>query len=136
MLNAFPFTRNVTTTLMSHWYLYSLSTLKMLLLATEAVIQRCSVKKVFFEISRNSQENTCARVSFLIKLQASATGLSLSASGRETQAQVFSCEFFGISKNTLSYRTPLVAATACHQVIKFYIGGKFIPREKLEFALI
>ena len=29
---------------------------------------RCSVKKVFLEISQNSQENTCARVSFLIKL--------------------------------------------------------------------
>ena len=37
----------------------------------EAVIQRCSVKKVFLEISQNLQENTCARVSFLIKLQAS-----------------------------------------------------------------
>ena len=32
--------------------------------------QRCSVKKMFLEISQNSQENTCARVSFLIKLQA------------------------------------------------------------------
>ena len=29
-------------------------------------------KKVFFKISQNSQENTCAKVSFLIKLQASA----------------------------------------------------------------
>ena len=37
--------------------------------------RRCSVKKVFLEISQNSQENTCARVSFLIKLQAS--GLQL-----------------------------------------------------------
>ena len=37
----------------------------------EAVTQRCSIKKVFLEISQNSQENTCARVSFLIKLQAS-----------------------------------------------------------------
>ena len=37
----------------------------------EAVVQRCSVKKVFLEILQNSQENTCARVSFLIKLQAS-----------------------------------------------------------------
>ena len=30
----------------------------------EAVVQRCSAKKVFLEISQNSQENTCARVSF------------------------------------------------------------------------
>ena len=36
---------------------------------TEAVAQRCSVKKVFLEVSQNSHENTCARVSFLIKLQ-------------------------------------------------------------------
>ena len=31
----------------------------------EAVAQGCSVKKVFLEISQNSQENTCARVSSL-----------------------------------------------------------------------
>ena len=37
----------------------------------EAVARRCSVKKVFLEISQNSQENTCAIVSFLIKLQVS-----------------------------------------------------------------
>ena len=33
----------------------------------EAVVRRCSVEKVFLEISQNSQENTCARVSFLIQ---------------------------------------------------------------------
>ena len=44
--------------------------------------------KLFIEISQNSQENTCTRVSFLIKLQ--AWGL----------AQVFCCEFCEISKNT------------------------------------
>ena len=32
------------------------------------VARRCSVKKVFLEILQNSQENTYARVSFLIKL--------------------------------------------------------------------
>ena len=32
----------------------------------------CSIRKVFLKISQNSQENTCDRVSFLIKLQASA----------------------------------------------------------------
>ena len=36
----------------------------------KAVVRRCSVKKVLLEISQNSQENTCARDSFLIKLQA------------------------------------------------------------------
>ena len=34
---------------------------------TEAVVQRYSIKKVFLEISQNLQENTCARVPFLIK---------------------------------------------------------------------
>ena len=33
----------------------------------EVVVQRCFVKKVFLEISQNSQENTCVRVSFLIR---------------------------------------------------------------------
>ena len=37
--------------------------------SSEAVVWRCSVEKVFLEISHNSQENTCARDSFLIKLQ-------------------------------------------------------------------
>ena len=31
------------------------------------------MKEVFLEISQNSQENTCASASFLIKLQASGT---------------------------------------------------------------
>ena len=38
---------------------------------TEAVARRCSVKKMFLEISQNSQENTCARVSFLIQFNCS-----------------------------------------------------------------
>ena len=37
-------------------------------LFVEAVARTCSVKKMFIEISQNSQESTCARVSFLIRL--------------------------------------------------------------------
>ena len=37
----------------------------------EAVAQACSVKKMFLEILQNSQENTRARASFLLNLQAS-----------------------------------------------------------------
>ena len=51
----------------------------------EAVARRCSVKKMFLKISKNSQESTCVRVSFLIKLG--------SFIKRETVAQVFFCEF-------------------------------------------
>ena len=36
-------------------------------LSIEAVVRRCSVKNVFLEISRNSQKNTCAKDSFLLK---------------------------------------------------------------------
>ena len=43
-------------------------------------------KKVFLKFLQNSQKNTCAIVSFLIKLQGSGTGVS--------------CEFSKISKNT------------------------------------
>ena len=65
---------------------------------------------MFLEISQNSYENTCNRVSFLIKLQVlglrSATSLK-----NEALAQVFSYEFCEITENTFSYRTPPVAAS-------------------------
>ena len=38
----------------------------------EAATKGFLCKKVFLEISQNSQENTCARFSFLIKLKAEA----------------------------------------------------------------
>ena len=53
---------------------------------TEAVVQRCSVKTVFLKSSQNSQEIM-------------------------TLAQVFSCEFCEVFKNTYFYRTHLVAAS-------------------------
>ena len=42
---------------------------------SEVVVWWCSVKKVLLEISQNSKENSCARDSFLIKLQAKAQSL-------------------------------------------------------------
>ena len=39
---------------------------------TEAATRGVLCKKVLLETLKNSQENTCARVSFLIKLQASS----------------------------------------------------------------
>ena len=71
----------------------------------EAVAKRHSVKKVLLEIWQNSLENTCSRVSFLIKLQNEACNFIK----KETLAQVFSCEFFETSRNTWSYRKPPVA---------------------------
>ena len=40
---------------------------------------------------------------------------------KETLAQVFSCEFFEISKNTFSYRIPPVAASHLANYINIYI---------------
>ena len=58
-------------------------------------------KKIFLEISENLQEHTCVRVSFLIKLL--------------TLAQVFSSEFWEMSKSTFFYRTHLwtTASISC-----------------------
>ena len=60
-----------------------------------AVAGRCIVKKVLSEISQNSQENICVRVSFLIKLQTWVLQLFK----KETLAQMFSGEFCKIFKN-------------------------------------
>ena len=57
--------------------------------------RRCSLKKVFLEISQNSQENTYARVSFLINLPYPCNFIK-----KGTLTQVFSCEFYEISKNS------------------------------------
>ena len=45
-----------------HYGYFSMKTfyLKNTFLTAEAVIRRCSKKKVFLEISQNLQENTCA----------------------------------------------------------------------------
>ena len=57
----------------------------------EAATRGALCKKVFLKISQNSHENTCAFIK------------------KETLAQVFSCEFCQISKNTYLHRTPPVA---------------------------
>ena len=86
-------------------------------------------KKVFLEISKDSQENTCARVSFLIKLQAACNFIK-----KETLAQVFSCEFCEISKNTYSYRTTLMAASAFSNI--FFLLSSPIAIEGHAFSLL
>ena len=74
------------------------------LLMLESVDQ-CSVKKLFLEISQNLQK-TPDPCNFIKK---------------ETMAQVFSCEFYEISKNIFSYRTSLVAVSIiCYNHINIY----------------
>ena len=50
-------------------------------------------------MSKNSPENTCARVSISIKFQAWGPE-ACKFINKEPLAQVFSCEFWEISKNT------------------------------------
>ena len=57
---------------------------------------RCPTKKLFLNISQNSQENTCYIISFSIKLW--AWGLQLIKV--ETLAQVLFCKFYEILKDT------------------------------------
>ena len=59
-----------------------------------------SVKKVFLErCSQNSQEKACIRDSILTKLHSCKKECKKGCK-KETLAQVFSCEFSKISKNT------------------------------------
>ena len=62
---------------------------------------------MFLEISQDSQENTCARVSFLIKLQTKACNFIK----KGTLAQMFSCELCEISKSTFFTEHPWTTAS-------------------------
>ena len=86
-----------------------------------------------------NKEKKCARVSFLMKLEAACN-----FSKSETLTQVFSCEFCEVFKNIFFYRTPLVAASvyllwraSCNS-LKISYGdmnqGNCQAMEKLRFA--
>ena len=79
-----------------------------------------SVKNMFLEISRNSQESTCASLFFNNFIK------------KETLAQVFSGEFCEISKNAFSYRTPPVAASVFDTPIKHFFR-KYSLQSSMEF---
>ena len=67
---------------------------------------------VSLKISQNSQENTCSRASFLVKLE-----------GRGT---VFFCEFCEIVNSTFFYRIPLVTASNSESYIFVICPDSFI----------
>ena len=69
--------------------------------------RRCSIKIDNLKILQNSLENTCVRVSFLIKLQA----LTCNFIKKEALAQVFFCEFYEIFKNTFFTEHPRATAS-------------------------
>ena len=74
--------------------------------------QRCSVKKTFWKISQNSQENTCARASFLIKLQATILWKE------RLWHRCFPVSFSEIFQNV--FFTEHLRATAFHKILSMY----------------
>ena len=88
--------------------------------SSEVNIRRCSVEKVILKILQNSQEDTCARVSYY--------WVSVK---KETLALVFSFEFCKISKNTF-YRTSPVAASES----KIKLSERVEWNEELHFVWI
>ena len=91
----------------------------------DAVSQTCSLKKAFLEILQNLQENTCARVSFLIKLQAPPGNLL-----KKILAQVFSSEFCKISNNTFFTEYLWVSASG---YFTFHNSPKFCQSSPLNW---
>ena len=80
-------------------------------------------EKVSFEVSQNSQENTCARVSILLKLEASACNFIK----KDSLAQVFSCEFCEIFLDTF-FTEHLWAIASMY--------GKIFPLQKVIFVFL
>ena len=80
--------------------------MKASVLQPEAATRGVLCKKVFLEISQNSQENSCARISFLIKLQAWLATLLK----KRLWQRCLPVNFTEFLRTTFSYRTPPVAA--------------------------
>ena len=91
----------------------------------EEVSRRCSVKKVFLKISQNSQKNTCARVSFLIKLQAIGGVLRTSATllKKRFWHRCFPVNFAKFSRTPFFQKTPPVAASIYFLLHFLYISS-------------
>ena len=101
----------------------------------KAVVQRCSVKKVFLNISQNSQENTCARFSFLIKLQT----WCLQFYYKRDCHRCFPVNFAIFLRTPFFYRTPLVAAYGNDLFFQFLFcwttGNADLKKYMVRFAL-
>ena len=100
-------------------------------------------EKAFLEISQNSQENTCARVSFLIKLQTQEK--------EKTPTQVFYygiCEIFETSTLKNIYERLLLSADSILiqinisrsatklEVFLFYLPSSNLKQKKNDLATI
>ena len=118
--------------LMPYWY-QTKTKMRLIMVNTsfvfssEAVVRKCSVKKVFLEISQNSQKITCATVSFLVKLQ--AWGLQFYLLKKKPWHRCFSMNFAKF------LRAPPVVASVTYRItlIKFMVT--LLIRCKLKWAI-
>ena len=104
--------------------------LGILLRYPEAVVRKCSIKRVFLNISQNSEENNCAGVSFSTKLQ-------VDYCRKEIAARVFSYKIAtSFIKNISGWR---ILDTKFFQAFFFFflhIFQKRTFRQRFIFAII
>ena len=79
-----------------------------------SIHRRCSVRK---GVLRNFTNFTGKHLCQSLFFNEVATLRSAILLKKETLAQVFSCEFCEIPKNTLFYRTPLVVASEWYEIV-------------------
>ena len=75
-----------------------------------SVVRKCSVKKMFLETSQNSRENTCARVSFLIKF---TDFIKKRLWRRRFPASFINCEHLRIPFFLFYWTPSMIASVAC-----------------------
>ena len=92
----------------------------------EVIVRSCSVRKVFLKIWQKFTGNHLCQSLFLIKLQADACNFIKN----KTLAQVFSCEFCQIFKNTYFVEHLRTTASACNyfnfQFNHFHVTNFFL----------
>ena len=111
-----------------HWLLWFLVKMVLVILTTEVVAWRSSVKKVSLKIPQNLQEKTCVEVSFLIKLQISGSQRYWKRNSNAASLWIL----LNFARTTFFYRTPPVAATNECRFKIFFIPLCNVTKNKKE----
>ena len=94
---------------------------------SEAVVWRCSVEKVFLEISQNSHKKACARVvSFLSKVTGQRPATLLK---KRLWHRSFPVNFAKFLRAPFFYRTPPVAASETSKQGVCLLGGNYFHKK-------
>ena len=93
---------------------------------SEAVVWRCSVEKVFLEISQNSHKKTFTRVSFLSKVTGQRPATLLK---KRLWHRSFPVNFAKFLRALFFYRTPPVAASETTKQGVCLLGGNYFHKK-------